>query len=149
MKDEITMFRNILEENITALQALDILKKSNTSFSNIYIALRIMLTIPITSAGAERSFSKLKLIQNYLCSTITQERLSALSIIAIEIDLVETLSDDEITNRFSTEKATKKFFNNSLRFLIVFYKLKNSLVVKKKKNYTRSRKLFRRHCCQG
>jgi len=31
-----------------------------------------MLTIPVTSAGAELSFSKLKLIENYLRSNLSQ-----------------------------------------------------------------------------
>lgn len=70
LKDKIIIFRNILEENTTALQALDILQKSYVSFPNIYIALRVMLTIHITSVGVERSSSKLKLIKSYLRSTI-------------------------------------------------------------------------------
>lgn len=32
-----------------------------TSFPNISIALRIMLTVPITTASADRSFKKLKI----------------------------------------------------------------------------------------
>jgi hypothetical protein len=35
-------------------------------YPNIYVTLRITLTVPVTAASAERSFSKLKLIQAYL-----------------------------------------------------------------------------------
>ncbi|CAM5164647.1 unnamed protein product [Natator depressus] len=42
-------------------------------YPNVYIATCILLTIPITVASGEQSFSKLKLIKNYLRSTMSQE----------------------------------------------------------------------------
>ncbi|KAL4113937.1 hypothetical protein QTP88_017487 [Uroleucon formosanum] len=51
---ELQIFKSLMEINTTALQSLPILKKLNGSFPNITVALRIMLTIPITSASAER-----------------------------------------------------------------------------------------------
>jgi len=66
---------------------------------NITIALRILLTMPVTVASAERSFSKLKLIKNYLRSTMSQERLTNLATISIEeaildhIDIHETINE--------------------------------------------------------
>ena len=53
-------------------------------FPNTTIAYRILLTIPVTVASAERSFSKLKLIKTYLRSTMSQERLNGLAMISIE-----------------------------------------------------------------
>ena len=49
-----------------------------TAFPSIFISLRIYLTMPVTVASGERSFSKLKLIKTYLRSTISQERLNNL-----------------------------------------------------------------------
>ncbi|XP_067143392.1 zinc finger MYM-type protein 1-like [Centruroides vittatus] len=41
-----------------------------TAFPNLFIALRIYLTIPVSVASGQRLFSRLKLIKNYLRSTI-------------------------------------------------------------------------------
>ncbi|CAI6349703.1 unnamed protein product [Macrosiphum euphorbiae] len=66
-----------------------------------------MLTIPLTSAGAERTFSKLKLIKTYLRSTMSQQRLSGLATIRIEKELSEQLNYEDIINDFASKKARK------------------------------------------
>jgi len=55
----------MVDNSMTALQTLTLVKNSLSLFSNVEVDLRILLTIPIASAGAERSFSKLKLIKNF------------------------------------------------------------------------------------
>ena len=54
-----------------------------STFPNIITLLEIYLTIPLSNASAERSFSILKRIKNYLRSTIGQTKLSALSLLYI------------------------------------------------------------------
>nr|XP_047138396.1 uncharacterized protein LOC124814602 [Hydra vulgaris] len=44
-------------------------------YPNTVVALRILLTLPVSVASGERSFSKLKLIKNYLRSSIGQTKL--------------------------------------------------------------------------
>jgi len=107
---ELIIFRTMVNENTTAIQALRILKTSCGSFPNINIALRILLTIPVASAGAERAFSKLKIIKNYLRSTISQDRLSGLATLSIENELAETLDYDQLIDQFALQKARKKQF---------------------------------------
>ena len=49
-------------------------------YPNVSIAYRILLTTPMTVASAERSFSKLKLLKNYLRSSMSQEMSNGLDI---------------------------------------------------------------------
>ncbi|XP_008180138.1 uncharacterized protein LOC103308484 [Acyrthosiphon pisum] len=54
----------------------------------------LILTIPATSAGAERSFSTLKRIHTYLRNSQSQNRLSALSILSIEKQLLTQIQKE-------------------------------------------------------
>lgn len=76
-------------------------------FPNISIVLRILLTMPVSVATAERSFSKLKIIKNYLRSTMGQTRLSNLAIISIESDILKELDVDDLIKQFAKLKARK------------------------------------------
>lgn len=59
---------------------IDVLKVCDeTAFLNILVLLQLALTLPITSCESERSFSQLKLIKTSHLSTMTEDRLSALS----------------------------------------------------------------------
>ena len=77
---------------------------------NLWIALRILLTIPITVAGGERSFSKLKLIKTYLRTTTNDDRLSSLAILSIENEIAKKLDIANIIKNLSDLKARKKAF---------------------------------------
>ncbi|PWA52405.1 zinc finger MYM-type protein 1 [Artemisia annua] len=70
-------------------------------FPNTTIAYRILLTIPVTVASAERSFSKLKLIKTYLRSTMSQERLNGLAMISIELDMLKTINYKDLVEEFA------------------------------------------------
>ncbi|KAL7583920.1 uncharacterized protein LOC111918056 [Lactuca sativa] len=68
---------------------------------------RILLTIPVTVASAERNFSKLKLLKNYLRSSMSQERLNGLAMLCIEKDLLDNIELDSIIDDFASKKARK------------------------------------------
>jgi len=76
-------------------------------YPNIHIALRLFLTMPVTVASCERSFSKLKLIKNFLRSSMGQERLSGLAILSIEYDVASKLNYDDVIDTFAAAKARK------------------------------------------
>lgn len=80
------------------------------TFPNIWTALRIFVTIPVTVAKGERSFSKLKLIKTYLRSTLAQDKLSDLALLSIENDIAQALSYEEIIKKFANAKVRKQRF---------------------------------------
>lgn len=53
------------------------------SVPEVATILKLFLAILMTSTTAERSFSKLKLIKNYLRSTMAQTRLPDISVLSI------------------------------------------------------------------
>ncbi|XP_047326548.1 zinc finger MYM-type protein 1-like [Impatiens glandulifera] len=80
-------------------------------FQNVGIVYRILLTIPVTVASAERSFSKLKLIKTYLRSTMSQERLNGLAMISIEKECLEQLEYDDLIENFASKNARRSMFS--------------------------------------
>jgi hypothetical protein len=64
----------------------------------------------VTSASAERSFSKLKLIKNYLRNSIGQERLSSIALLNIERQQTNDINIQNIIDNFANKKARKKNF---------------------------------------
>ena len=74
---------------------------------NISVALRIFLTVPVTVASAERSFSKLKLVKNYLRSTMSQDRMVSFARLSIESELARKIDFSNVIKLFAHQKARK------------------------------------------
>jgi hypothetical protein len=68
----------------TVLQFLQFIIKWDfvESLPYLTLTLRFFLTICVSVASCERSFSKMKLIKNYLRSTMSQSRLSGLAVLS-------------------------------------------------------------------
>lgn len=100
---------NFGTETLPPLKLLNTIKKFKLShiFPNVMIGLRIFLTIPATVASAERSFSTLKRVKSVLRSTMCQDRLSSLGVLAVEQDLVRKCDVDTVIDRFVRRKARK------------------------------------------
>jgi len=82
LKAELKLFRKMcsstkIDENFEAHLTLYLEKDLIGSFDNIYLIYRIFLSIPMSSASSERSFSSLRRLKTFTRNTIGQERLRA------------------------------------------------------------------------
>jgi hypothetical protein len=66
-----------------------------------------LFTIPVTVASDERSFSKLKLLKNYLRSSMSQERLNGLATLCIEKDKLDEINTDDIIDDFASRSVQR------------------------------------------
>ncbi|XP_022179579.1 52 kDa repressor of the inhibitor of the protein kinase-like [Myzus persicae] len=79
------------EEPKNALEALRLC--NNEIFPNIHRLIKILCTIPVSTATPERTFSCLKRLKNYLRSTMTETRLNGLTMLAIHGDVPLTAEE--------------------------------------------------------
>ena len=70
----------------------------------------LFLTLPVTVATAERSFSKLKLIKTYLRNIMQDDRLSGLAVLTIENAEARKLDVSKIIDDFASRKARRRKF---------------------------------------
>jgi len=108
---ELKILKEVLQINENSpINVLNYIKRLE-SFPNACIAFKILLTILLTIASAERSFSKLRLIKSYLRSTMSQERLSGLAILSIEKEMLAEFECKNLISNFASQKARKINFN--------------------------------------
>lgn len=81
-----------------------------STFSEVCTALLLFLTLPVTVATSECSFSKLKLIKNHLRSTVGQERLSGFALLSRENERAKKMDIQSIVDEFAECKAHRMPF---------------------------------------
>ena len=80
------------------------------TFPNVHIALRIYLCMMVSNCSGERSFSRLKRIKSELRNISGQRRVSALSLMSIEHEIMDSLNYQELINDFAVRKSRKRPF---------------------------------------
>jgi hypothetical protein len=70
----------------------------------------MLLTMPVIMVSAERSFSKLKLLKNYLRSNMSQGRLNDFVVWNINRKVLESIDLDTILNDFASINAQMSIF---------------------------------------
>lgn len=76
------------------------------TFSESVKLIKILCTIPMTTAESERCFSTLKRIKTFLRNTMEQSRLSALAMLSIEKSFIKSIVNfnDEVIDHFGNQK---------------------------------------------
>ncbi|XP_035842043.1 zinc finger MYM-type protein 1-like [Helianthus annuus] len=105
---ELKLITTFLPRHIdNPFDVLDYIFQRSTTYPYAINAYKVLLTIPVTVASAERSFSKLKLLKTYLRSTMSQERLNGLATISIESEILDTMDYKELIESFASKNARR------------------------------------------
>ncbi|KAL4152988.1 hypothetical protein QTP88_000821 [Uroleucon formosanum] len=97
-------------------------------YPNIGISLRMLLSTPVSNCSAERSFSALKRIKNYLRSNTEEKRLTSLAVLYIGSEVMQGVDYSEVIRSFAEQKARRGEIieiESSLNHVVVWYFRKN------------------------
>ena len=99
--------------NISELCSFFVLNKLHQFFPNVFSLIKLYLSIPVSSATAERSFSCLRRLKNWLRNSIGQEQLSSLALINLECveNSIINLNIDSIIDEFASSSARRLQLN--------------------------------------
>lgn len=95
-------------EIVNIMQLLDMLEIYKLVFQEVYKLAVISVTIPVSSAGCERTFSCLRRLKTYIRNKMTDERLSHLAIINIERVLAKTIDLSEVVSEFDAHHNSNR-----------------------------------------
>jgi len=84
--------------SMESIITLDVIQNELTVdvYPQYYKMVQLALTLPVRSATAEKSFSAIRRIRNWLRSTMGQERFSSLALLNIECDLTAALDPEDL-----------------------------------------------------
>ena len=77
-------------------------------YPSTYIIILILVTMPSSLATAERSFSVMKRIKNYLRSTMGNDRLSSLALLHVHLEI--EIDVERVIELFASLKNRKLAF---------------------------------------
>ncbi len=109
---ELHQFKRVLDRKIqsgevkkpcSTVELVCFIEPYREVFFELFRLCKIAVTLPVSSASCERSFSTLKLIKTFLRSTTTDERLSDLGVLSIESRRAKALDLDVFVDRFSRQ----------------------------------------------
>jgi len=113
---QVLSIKEILTDSLSKIKTIKELAKCilendlGSLYKDVLTACVIFTSLPVTVASAERSFSKLKIIKNYLRNSMAQERLTNISILNIEHNRTKDLNINQVIDNFANKKARKKNF---------------------------------------
>ena len=80
-------------------------------FSELHSVIKLYLTVPLSNATAERSFSALRRIKTYLRSTLTQEHLNHFLVLNAHRELLDRIDVNEVCQSvMKVNERRRKYF---------------------------------------
>ena len=77
-------------------------------FPAVEVLIRLLLICAVSSCAAERSFSALRRLKNWLRSTMTQQRLNAVSVCHVNKDILDRLDLTELAVDFARRSTIRE-----------------------------------------
>ena len=99
-----TMWKTSVQPLPTTLASL-LPSIDQLTFPNIYTAMKIAATLPVTTCSCERSISILRRLKTYLRNTMRQSRMSALAMIHVHREI--PIDIDRVINQFAAERPKR------------------------------------------
>jgi hypothetical protein len=110
-----TMLHDIISKNKQTLanfgDTVGILKADaaiRSLLPELVKCVRLLLTVPLSSCTAERSFSALRRLKTYMRATMTQTRLNSISILNVHQDYTTNINIDTVMNEFISKSTVRQ-----------------------------------------
>ena len=100
-----TLMKTAMECTIVVLKELSPLKDA---FPTLFRLIQTALTICVSTASCERTFSALKRIKTYLRSSMQEERLVDLAVLSVERGISQTLSLEDVVDNFYAQDKNRR-----------------------------------------
>lgn len=114
LENELSVISCDIKKNLDPMKLFNYICDNdlNDVFFETVKLLKLLFTIPVTTASSERSMSTLKRIKTYLRNSMGNERLSALSTLSIEKDIVGNCRKyphfkERVIDHFATSKTRR------------------------------------------
>ena len=115
LKNELYQVQRMLERKKekgilvkTGLDFAQILEPYRDAFIDLHKLVTISLTLPVTSASCERSFSALKIIKTPLRSTSGHERTSDIAVISVNEGRTKKLDIENLIDLFAANHQNRR-----------------------------------------
>jgi len=93
---------------VSLLQFVSYLSRYGEAFHELYRLGRIAVSLPVSTASCERSFSALRQIKTWVRNSMSDSRLCNVSVLAIERERVHSLSVDAVVDAFAVAHKNRR-----------------------------------------
>ena len=103
------MALNSIKQSISAADVYVKLSEMSSALPDLLACYQLVLTMPVASASAERSFSTMRRIKSHLRASMTGNRLSNLSLTAVESEIIDKIliNPDNMSDAFASTQTRR------------------------------------------